>query len=38
MVGGISALIGAKMLGPRIGKFTKDKNGKIDKVNAIPGS
>ena len=37
MVGGISALIGAKMLGPRIGKFTKDKNGKIVKVNAFPG-
>ena len=28
MVGGISALIGAKILGPRIGKFEK-KNGKI---------
>ncbi|MBD8924455.1 MAG: ammonium transporter [[Eubacterium] rectale] len=37
MVGGISALIGAKILGPRIGKFTKDKNGNITKVNAIPG-
>ena len=37
MVGGISALIGAKILGPRIGKFTKDENGKIRKVNAIPG-
>lgn len=37
MVGGISALIGAKILGPRIGKFTKDKNGKIIKVNAFPG-
>lgn len=37
MVGGISALIGAKILGPRIGKFTKDKNGKITKVNAFPG-
>ena len=36
MVGGICALIGAKMLGPRIGKFTKDKDGKIVKVNAIP--
>ena len=35
MVGGVSALIGAKMLGPRIGKFTKDKSGKI--VNAFPG-
>ncbi len=37
MVGGISALIGAKLLGPRIGKFTKDKDGKIVKVNAFPG-
>lgn len=36
MVGGISALIGAKMLGPRIGKFTKEKDGKT-KVNAFPG-
>ena len=36
MVGGISALIGAKILGPRIGKFTKEKSGTI-KVNAIPG-
>ena len=37
MVGGISALIGAKILGPRIGKFVKDKNGKVTKVNAFPG-
>ena len=37
IVGGISALIGAKILGPRIGKFTKDKNGKITGVNAFPG-
>ncbi|MCR5771798.1 MAG: ammonium transporter [Butyrivibrio sp.] len=37
MVGGICALIGAWMLGPRIGKFTKDSNGKITKVNAFPG-
>ena len=37
MVGGISALIGAKILGPRIGKFDTDKNGKVIKVNAIPG-
>ncbi len=36
MVGGISALIGAKILGPRIGKFSKDKEGKT-KVNAFPG-
>ena len=37
MVGGIAALIGAAMLGPRIGKYVKDKNGKVTKVNAIPG-
>ena len=37
MVGGLSALIGAKILGPRIGKFETDKDGKVTKVNAIPG-
>lgn len=37
MVGGISALIGAKILGPRIGKFVTDKEGKVTKVNAFPG-
>lgn len=36
MVGGISALIGAKLLGPRIGKFTRASDGKI-KVRAFPG-
>ena len=35
MVGGICALIGAAMVGPRIGKFVKDKSGKITKVNAF---
>ena len=37
MVGGICAFIGAWMLGPRIGKFDRDKNGKVTKVNAFPG-
>ncbi|MBR4183973.1 MAG: ammonium transporter [Lachnospiraceae bacterium] len=37
MVGGICAMIGASILGPRIGKFEKDKNGKVTKVNAFPG-
>ena len=36
MVGGISALIGAKILGARIGKFKKDKNGNVT-VSAFPG-
>ncbi|MBO7095965.1 MAG: ammonium transporter [Lachnospiraceae bacterium] len=37
MVGGIAALVGAKMVGPRIGKFEKDEKGNITKVNAFPG-
>ena len=37
MVGGICALIGAAIVGPRIGKFKKDPDGKIIKVNAFPG-
>lgn len=37
MVGGISALIGAKILGPRIGKYDYDSEGKVTKVHAIPG-
>lgn len=37
MVGGISALIGAKIEGPRIGKFIRGKDGKVEKVNAFPG-
>lgn len=36
-VGGIVALIGAIMEGPRLGKYTKDANGKVTKVNAIQG-
>ncbi|MBQ9905790.1 MAG: ammonium transporter [Oscillospiraceae bacterium] len=36
MVGGISALIGAKILGPRIGKFSKKSDGSV-QPNAIPG-
>lgn len=36
MVGGVCALIGAKLLGPRIGKFSTDKTGKVTKVNAFP--
>ena len=37
MVGGLSALVGAKLLGPRIGKFSRDANGKVTKVHAFPG-
>lgn len=37
MVGGICALIGAAMVGPRIGKFSRDKNGKVTEVHAFPG-
>ena len=37
MVGGIAALIGAILLGPRIGKYVRDRSGKVTKVNAIPG-
>ena len=36
-VGGITALIGAIMVGPRLGKYIKDENKKVKKVNAIPG-
>lgn len=36
MVGGTAALIGAIFLGPRIGKYVTDKNGKKE-ARAIPG-
>ncbi|PWM43620.1 MAG: adenylate cyclase [Clostridiales bacterium] len=37
MVGGISAFIGAAFLGPRIGKYMKDKKTGKKKPRAIPG-
>ena len=37
MVGGISALIGAIMVGPRIGKYVEDKKTGKKIVKAIPG-
>lgn len=36
-VGGIAALIGAIMLKPRIGKYERNAEGKVIKVNAIQG-
>ena len=36
-VGGTAALIGAIMVGPRLGKYLRDKSGKVTKVNAIQG-
>ncbi|MBO4692983.1 MAG: ammonium transporter [Clostridia bacterium] len=36
-VGGITALIGAVMVGPRLGKYIKGEDKKVKKVNAIPG-
>ena len=35
--GGITALIGAIMVSPRLGKYVKNKAGRVTKVNAIPG-
>jgi Amt family ammonium transporter len=37
MVGGISALIGAAMVGARLGKFGRGKEGKITSVHGFPG-
>lgn len=37
MVGGLTAFIGAAIVGARIGKFSRDKNGKVTKVHAFPG-
>lgn len=36
-VGGVTALIGAIMVGPRLGKYIRDESGKVTKINAIPG-
>lgn len=36
-VGGVTAFIGAAMVGARIGKFSRDKDGKVTKVHAFPG-
>ena len=36
-VGGVAALVGAIMVGPRIGKYVKNAEGKVVKVNAIQG-
>ena len=36
-VGGLTALIGAIMVGPRLGKYRRDSGGRVTKVNAIPG-
>lgn len=37
MVGGFCALIGAAILGPRLGKYSRDSKGKVTQVHAIPG-
>lgn len=37
MVGGVTAFIGAAIVGARIGKFTRNKAGKVEKVHAFPG-
>ena len=37
MTGGIAALVGAVLVGPRIGKYIRNNSGEVTKVNAIPG-
>ncbi len=37
MVGGIAAVTGAVMVGPRLGKFERNREGRVVKVNAFPG-
>lgn len=37
MVGGAAALVGAIILGPRLGKYVRNKEGKVIKINAIQG-
>ncbi len=37
MVGGVTAFIGAAMVGARIGKFSRDAHGRVTKVHAFPG-
>ena len=37
MVGGVCALIGAALVGARIGKFERGPDGRVRRVNAIPG-
>lgn len=37
IIGGIAALAGASVIGARVGKYDRDKNGNVVKVHAIPG-
>ena len=36
-VGGVAALVGAIFLGPRLGKYERNAEGKVTKINAIQG-